>query len=279
LIRLLRGWADDPQIHAVLIRGAGDRAICAGATSAPSAEAGRGIAATPSLTSRFFAEEIPADPAHSHRLAKPYIAIIDGYDRAAAWGVGQRRLPSGDRAHLLAMPETGIGLFPESAPPVPHLSPGHVGRYLALTGARSGRLTRSIAAFATHFAPSRKGAGADRGARSDNLAPPSEAVIAESWRGARRRRRAIPTSRRLPPAALRSTAALRPDTVEAVLDALARDGRLGRCRQRLGRAETRAGLLTNIADAALKMHAAPAIVGAGYDIEAALAHQADRSMS
>jgi len=45
---VLRGWADDPEIHAVLIRGAGDRAFCAGGDVRAIAEAGRGIAATPS---------------------------------------------------------------------------------------------------------------------------------------------------------------------------------------------------------------------------------------
>src|ERR1700687_4397727 len=54
---MLRTWEDDPEIHAVLIRGAGERAFCAGGDVRAIAEAGRGIAGDPLLTSRFFWEE------------------------------------------------------------------------------------------------------------------------------------------------------------------------------------------------------------------------------
>ena len=41
---------------------------------------------------------------------------------------------------LFAMPETGIGLFPDvGATRFLNRCPGHVGRYLGLTGARLGR--------------------------------------------------------------------------------------------------------------------------------------------
>jgi enoyl-CoA hydratase len=39
----LRAWAVDPSIHAVVVRGAGDRAFCAGGDVRAVYEAGRGI--------------------------------------------------------------------------------------------------------------------------------------------------------------------------------------------------------------------------------------------
>src|ERR1700687_282633 len=53
----LRAWAADPSIHAVLVRGAGERAFCAGGDVRAIAEAGQGVSGDPSLTSNFFREE------------------------------------------------------------------------------------------------------------------------------------------------------------------------------------------------------------------------------
>ena len=55
---------------------------------------------------------------------------------------------------LLAMPETGIGLFPDvGATRFLNLCPGHIGRYLGLTGARLGPADALYCGFATHFVP------------------------------------------------------------------------------------------------------------------------------
>jgi len=49
----LRAWAGDPEIHAVLIEGAGDRAFCAGGDVRAVYEAGKGISGDPDFTSVF----------------------------------------------------------------------------------------------------------------------------------------------------------------------------------------------------------------------------------
>jgi len=54
---MLRGWAEDSAIKAVLIRGAGERAFCAGGDVRAIYEAGRGLSGDRSLTSVFFREE------------------------------------------------------------------------------------------------------------------------------------------------------------------------------------------------------------------------------
>jgi enoyl-CoA hydratase len=55
---------------------------------------------------------------------------------------------------MFAMPETGIGLFPDvGATRFLNLCPGHIGRYLGLTGARLGAADALYCGFATHFVP------------------------------------------------------------------------------------------------------------------------------
>src|ERR1041384_3258011 len=55
---------------------------------------------------------------------------------------------------MFAMPETGIGLFPDvGATRFLHFAPGHIGRYLALSGARLGPADALYCGFATHFVP------------------------------------------------------------------------------------------------------------------------------
>jgi enoyl-CoA hydratase len=55
---------------------------------------------------------------------------------------------------MFAMPETGIGLFPDvGATRFLNLCPGAIGRYLGLTGARLGAADAIYCGFATHFVP------------------------------------------------------------------------------------------------------------------------------
>ena len=53
----LRAWAQDPSVHAVIVRGAGERAFCAGGDVRAVYEAGRGISGDRDLPAVFFREE------------------------------------------------------------------------------------------------------------------------------------------------------------------------------------------------------------------------------
>ena len=132
---MLRGWADDPAIKAVLIRGAGERAFCAGGDVRAIYEAGRGISGDRSLTSVFFREEYELIR-RIHRYPKPYVAIIDGITMGGGAGVsvnGAYRVAT--ERTMLAMPETGIGLFPDvGATRFLNLCPGRIGLHLGLSG-------------------------------------------------------------------------------------------------------------------------------------------------
>src|SRR5437868_4579433 len=149
---ILRGCAADPEIHAVLIRGAGGRAFCAGGDIRAIYDAGRGISGDRALTAVFFREEYQL-LRQIHRFPKPYLAVIDGITMGGGVGVsvnGAYRVAT--ERTMLAMPETGIGLFPDvGATRFLNLCPGHIGRYLGLTGARLGAADALYCGFASHF--------------------------------------------------------------------------------------------------------------------------------
>jgi enoyl-CoA hydratase len=149
----LAGWAEDPSVHAVIVRGAGGRAFCAGGDVRAVYEAGRGIAGDPDLTAVFFREEYQLIRS-IHHFPKPYIAIIDGITMGGGAGIslnGAYRVAT--ERTLFAMPETAIGLFPDvGATRFLNRCPGHVGHYLGLTGARLRAADALYCGFATHVA-------------------------------------------------------------------------------------------------------------------------------
>src|SRR5881398_1369738 len=148
----MRAWAADPSVRAAVVRGAGDRAFCAGGDVRVVYEAGRGISGDPDLPTVFFREEYELIR-FIHRFPKPYVAIIDGVTMGGGAGVsvnGAFRVAT--ERTMLAMPETGIGLFPDvGATRFLNLCPGRIGRYLGLSGARVGAADALYCRFATHY--------------------------------------------------------------------------------------------------------------------------------
>ncbi|MDG3441517.1 enoyl-CoA hydratase/isomerase family protein [Nitrospirillum amazonense] len=168
----LAAWARDPAIKAVVIQGAGDRAFCAGGDvravwdSGKALQRGEGDGA---IARDFFREEYRLNR-RIKRYPKPYIALLDGITMGGGVGLsvhGSHRVTT--EKTLLAMPETGIGLFPDVGGGY-FLSrlPGELGTYLALTGARLGAADAAYAGIATHHVPS-----AQLGALVDELAAAS----------------------------------------------------------------------------------------------------------
>jgi enoyl-CoA hydratase/carnithine racemase len=108
---MLAQWAHDHAVQAVVIRGAGEKAFCAGGDVRAVYEAGR--RGTDVLTYEFFFEEYRLNR-RIHRFTKPYIALIDGIAMGGGLGLsvhGRYRVVT-ERA-TVAMPETAIGLFPD----------------------------------------------------------------------------------------------------------------------------------------------------------------------
>lgn len=149
----LKAWAADPAVETVVITGAGDRAFCAGGDIRALHQSGpRGW-----LTRQFYWDEYRMNR-RIFRFPKPYVAVIDGITMGGGVGVsvpGRYRIVT--ERTLLAMPETGIGLFPDVGASyyLSHL-PGELGTYLGLTGARIKAADVLYTGLGTHFVPSAK---------------------------------------------------------------------------------------------------------------------------
>jgi enoyl-CoA hydratase/carnithine racemase len=129
---LLEGFTRNELVNAVLIRGAGEKAFCAGGDIRALYDSYRSAG---NLHLEFFAAEYPLDYLLRY-YPKPYIALVDGIAMGGGMGVaqGSRLRIVGDRTRL-AMPEVGIGFFPDVGASffLSRLA-GSLGLYLALTG-------------------------------------------------------------------------------------------------------------------------------------------------
>lgn len=136
MIRALRGyldaWALDPHIHAVVLRGAGDRGFCAGGDIRNLYLSYRGHEA---LHEVFFDEEYALDQC-LHQYRKPVLALLDGYTLGGGMGLAQAaELRVVTERSKLGMPEVAIGYFPDvGASYFLSRIPGEIGTYLGVTG-------------------------------------------------------------------------------------------------------------------------------------------------
>lgn len=129
---ILREWAADSKVRAVVMRGAGEKAFCAGGDIRALHQS---FTTGTSLHDDFFAVEYRLDYL-IHRYPKPCIALMDGITMGGGMGIAQGaqlRVVT-DRTRI-AMPEVGIGLIPDvGASYFLSRLPGALGLYLALTG-------------------------------------------------------------------------------------------------------------------------------------------------
>lgn len=154
----LAAWADDPEVAAVIVTGAGGKAFCAGGDVAAlyhdrQAEAeGRSDGAA---RRDFFREEYRLNR-RIKRFPKPYVALVDGISMGGGVGIsvhGSHRVVT--EKTLVAMPETAIGLFPDVGGTfVLPRCPGRTGIFLALTGGRIRAADCLYLGLADHFVPS-----------------------------------------------------------------------------------------------------------------------------
>jgi enoyl-CoA hydratase len=150
MIEALLAWRCDDSVRAVLIAHApGTRGFCAGGDIRMLAESGKGDGRK---AREFFFTEYQLN----HLLFtynKPVIAIMDGVTMGGGVGISMpARFRIATENTTFAMPETGIGLFPDVGGGwfLPRM-PGEVGMWLALTGARLKAADCLIAGVGTHF--------------------------------------------------------------------------------------------------------------------------------
>jgi len=115
----LRQWASRDDVVAVVLRGAGDKAFCAGGDIRALYDSYRDDVARHGgndgepLYRRFFVDEYQLD-FELHRYHKPVVALMDGIVMGGGMGLAQAaRLRIVTERARVAMPETGIGLVPD----------------------------------------------------------------------------------------------------------------------------------------------------------------------
>jgi enoyl-CoA hydratase len=154
LAPLLAAWDDDPAVACVIVRGAGGKAFCAGGDVRAIAEGGPGLGGPDDLKRVFFRDEYRVIR-QVHRLRKPYVALQNGITMGGGAGIsinGRYRVATDNT--MFAMPETGIGLFPDvGATRFLARCPGRVGLFLALTGHRIKAADMVWCELATHYVP------------------------------------------------------------------------------------------------------------------------------
>ena len=134
IIDALQGWKTDPAVSLVLIDHSGERGFCAGGDIRMLAESGAKDGAE---ARQFFFTEYRMNALLMAYL-KPVCVIMDGIVMGGGVGIAMPcRFRVATERTTFAMPETGIGLFPDVGGGwhLPRL-PGEAGLWLALTGAR-----------------------------------------------------------------------------------------------------------------------------------------------
>ena len=146
-------WRGDDGVQAVMIDHSEGRGFCSGGDINLLRNSALNDGGVSGL--KFFYEEYQLN----HLLMtypKPVIAFMDGITMGGGVGISQpAKFRVATENTRFAMPETGIGLFPDVGGGW-HLSrlPGRMGQYLALTGARLDGAECLWTGLATHYLPS-----------------------------------------------------------------------------------------------------------------------------
>ena len=212
MIAALLAWRTDATVQSVLIDHAGERGFCAGGDIRMIAESGAGDGVQ---AKAFFLAEYRLN-ALLFGYPKPITAIVDGVVMGGGVGISEpAAVRIATERTTYAMPETGIGLYPEVGGGwfLPRL-PGQTGVWIGLTGARLKAADTVALGIHTHFTPS-EGVEA---LKADLLAAPGDpAAVA-----ARHAKDAGPAPLAPHRAAIDRLFAF--DTVEEIFTALEADG-------------------------------------------------------
>eukprot|EP00388_Colpodella_angusta_P017503 GDKJ01043242.1.p1 GENE.GDKJ01043242.1~~GDKJ01043242.1.p1 ORF type:complete len:413 (-),score=117.35 GDKJ01043242.1:176-1336(-) len=133
-------------VKCVIVTGEGPKAFCAGGDIRKIADG------TPEQNASFFDLEYQMDH-RTHTFKKPFISIWNGFVMGGGLGVsvhGRYRVATDNV--VVAMPETGIGLFPDVGGSffLPRLR-GASGLYIGLTGARLNAVDCMNLGVSSHF--------------------------------------------------------------------------------------------------------------------------------
>jgi len=147
----LARWRADPQVQLVLIDGAGERGLCAGADIRLLHQGLQGAAVDPL---EFLRDEYRMNSELAH-YPKPVVAVMTGLTLGGGMGISAHcsvRIVT--ETSQVGMPETAIGLSPDvGGLYLLSRAPGELGTHAALTGARFGPADAIGAGLADHYLP------------------------------------------------------------------------------------------------------------------------------
>lgn len=151
LLDLVTKWEKDPEVKYVVIQGNGARAFCSGGDLKGVHQAYQ--ANDFDFLDFLFRTEYTFN-ARLNSFSKPYISLIHGIVMGGGVGAsihGSHRIVT--ESTLFAMPETGIGYFPDvGGTYFLNQCPQEIGLYLGLTGNRIKAGDILYAGFGTHYA-------------------------------------------------------------------------------------------------------------------------------
>ncbi len=151
IIAALQSWEFDPEIAAIIIDHSDGRGFCAGGDLRALYE---NIRLGGSEVLDFFRTEYRLDHL-LFTLAKPSVCFMDGIVMGGGAGIAMPcRYRVATESTVFAMPETGIGFFPDvGAGWFLSRLPDRIGQWLALTGARLDGADCLRLGLATHYLP------------------------------------------------------------------------------------------------------------------------------
>ena len=154
MIDALLAWRGDAAVQLVIVDHSGERGFCAGGDIRMLAESGAGDGR---LARDFFFTEYRLNTL-LHDFPKPSVAVMDGITMGGGVGLSRPcRFRVATERTTFAMPETGIGLFPDVGGGwyLSRMS-DHFGLWLALTGARIKAADCELVGIATDYVESAK---------------------------------------------------------------------------------------------------------------------------
>ncbi|KAI9827796.1 MAG: hypothetical protein M1832_004285 [Thelocarpon impressellum] len=152
IIPRLIEWENSQMANVIVIKGAGEKAFCAGGDVAALAQQNTEGPAGQQKSKDYFALEYKLD----HLIAtysKPYVAFMDGITMGGGVGLSVHApFRIATERTVFAMPECTIGFFPDVGGGffLPRLD-GEVGTYLAMTSDRLKGVNSFYAGIATHY--------------------------------------------------------------------------------------------------------------------------------
>ncbi|ANB14081.1 Ehd3p [Sugiyamaella lignohabitans] len=174
--RLLE-WSKSDQAKIIILKGEGEKSLCAGGDVAALAAGINEKGQQGSIeAAQYFHDEYQLD----HLIAtypKPFVALQDGITMGGGVGLSiHAPFRVATEKTLFAMPETNIGFFPDVGATffLPRLLDGQLGVYLGLTSARLKGYDAFYAGIATHYVPSNR--IPDLEARLSELSTSSSAI-------------------------------------------------------------------------------------------------------